>query len=126
MLVCCDGCVRAYHRSCVLPPLRVVPETWFCPVCAPIADLETLQRILAARPRPQVHGLLAITGASRLQHPPRLCNVALQTNVFSCRSWHGIIMHTSCTLPLKLVLGMTCMLHSVLIPVPSARRQKAR
>ncbi|RLN52768.1 hypothetical protein BBJ28_00012012 [Nothophytophthora sp. Chile5] len=33
-LLCCDGCARAYHFSCVQPPITDVPEDdWFCPRC---------------------------------------------------------------------------------------------
>ena len=33
-LLCCDGCIRAYHLECVDPPLEEVPEgEWFCPKC---------------------------------------------------------------------------------------------
>ncbi|KAL4128362.1 hypothetical protein PRIC2_007351 [Phytophthora ramorum] len=35
-LLCCDGCARAYHFSCVQPPITKVPskdEDWFCQYC---------------------------------------------------------------------------------------------
>ncbi|RLN52765.1 hypothetical protein BBJ28_00012011 [Nothophytophthora sp. Chile5] len=33
-LLCCDGCTRAYHLSCVQPPILDVPEgDWFCSHC---------------------------------------------------------------------------------------------
>ncbi|GMF36349.1 unnamed protein product [Phytophthora lilii] len=35
-LLCCDGCARAYHFSCVQPPITKVPskdEDWFCSYC---------------------------------------------------------------------------------------------
>jgi hypothetical protein len=33
-LLCCDGCVNAYHLECVQPPLKEIPEgQWFCPDC---------------------------------------------------------------------------------------------
>jgi len=35
-LLCCDGCARAYHFSCVQPPIMKVPakgEDWFCSYC---------------------------------------------------------------------------------------------
>lgn len=35
-LLCCDGCARAYHFSCVQPPITKLPtddDEWFCPYC---------------------------------------------------------------------------------------------
>eukprot|EP00644_Phytophthora_capsici_P005434 jgi/Phyca11/78969/gw1.1.1359.1 len=33
-LLCCDGCVRAYHLNCVRPALLDIPEgDWFCSHC---------------------------------------------------------------------------------------------
>ncbi|GMF18118.1 unnamed protein product [Phytophthora fragariaefolia] len=35
-LLCCDGCARAYHFSCVQPPITKIPckdEDWFCAHC---------------------------------------------------------------------------------------------
>lgn len=33
-LLCCDGCERAYHFSCVSPPIREVPTgDWYCAHC---------------------------------------------------------------------------------------------
>ncbi|TYZ64468.1 hypothetical protein PybrP1_001728, partial [[Pythium] brassicae (nom. inval.)] len=34
-LLCCDGCERAYHFSCVSPPIKEVPNgDWFCAHCS--------------------------------------------------------------------------------------------
>ena len=34
-ILLCDGCPRAYHTQCLLPPLLAIPEgEWFCPSCA--------------------------------------------------------------------------------------------
>ena len=31
---CCDGCERAYHLSCVTPPIQAVPDgKWHCSHC---------------------------------------------------------------------------------------------
>jgi hypothetical protein len=34
-LICCDGCTRSFHFSCVDPVLRhdAMPVEWFCNVC---------------------------------------------------------------------------------------------
>lgn len=33
-LLCCDGCCRAFHFSCVTPPIKEVPkDDWFCAQC---------------------------------------------------------------------------------------------
>lgn len=34
-LLCCQTCPRAFHLSCVVPPLQEIPlDDWFCSVCA--------------------------------------------------------------------------------------------
>ena len=35
-LLCCDGCDRSFHFTCLDPPMDEdhLPETWFCYVCA--------------------------------------------------------------------------------------------
>lgn len=34
-LLCCDGCTRSYHFTCVDPPQDKVPDgEWFCHFCA--------------------------------------------------------------------------------------------
>eukprot|EP01083_Nonionella_stella_P293457 998005_1 len=39
-LLCCDGCVNAYHLGCLNPPLKEVPQgKWFCPECVPLSTL---------------------------------------------------------------------------------------
>lgn len=36
-LLCCDGCERAYHLSCVNPPMLEIPTgDWFCVHCLTI------------------------------------------------------------------------------------------
>ncbi|CAI5718186.1 unnamed protein product [Peronospora effusa] len=40
-LLCCDGCARAYHFSCVQPPITKEPredDDWFCPYCQKAFD----------------------------------------------------------------------------------------
>jgi hypothetical protein len=33
-LICCDGCINAYHFHCIAPPLKELPVgQWFCPAC---------------------------------------------------------------------------------------------
>ncbi|KAK3380006.1 hypothetical protein B0T24DRAFT_523092 [Lasiosphaeria ovina] len=43
-LVCCDGCTRSFHFSCVDPPLRQdsMPADWFCNVCRTARDSASL------------------------------------------------------------------------------------
>jgi hypothetical protein len=44
-LLCCDGCERAYHFSCVEPPIKDVPQgDWFCEACAAILGTNTEQK----------------------------------------------------------------------------------
>ena len=34
-LLCCDGCVRAFHLQCLTPPLEKIPSgKWFCSRCS--------------------------------------------------------------------------------------------
>ncbi|KAL4608339.1 autoimmune regulator [Arapaima gigas] len=34
-LICCDGCPRAYHLTCLVPPLTSIPSgTWRCQSCS--------------------------------------------------------------------------------------------
>lgn len=39
-LICCDGCTRSFHFSCVDPVLMpdAMPVEWFCNVCRPRRD----------------------------------------------------------------------------------------
>ncbi|KAF1330852.1 hypothetical protein FI667_g4671, partial [Globisporangium splendens] len=38
-LLCCDGCERAYHFSCVTPPINEIPTgDWFCSHCSNILE----------------------------------------------------------------------------------------
>lgn len=34
-LVCCDGCTRSFHLTCVDPPMEEghLPDEWYCHVC---------------------------------------------------------------------------------------------
>uniref|UniRef100_A0A6J0T6Q0 Autoimmune regulator n=1 Tax=Pogona vitticeps TaxID=103695 RepID=A0A6J0T6Q0_9SAUR len=35
-LICCDGCPRAFHLACLVPPLTEIPSgTWRCGSCSP-------------------------------------------------------------------------------------------
>ncbi|XP_077205387.1 autoimmune regulator isoform X4 [Paroedura picta] len=35
-LICCDGCPKAFHLACLLPPLTEIPSgTWRCDSCSP-------------------------------------------------------------------------------------------
>ncbi|KAJ0403556.1 hypothetical protein P43SY_009004 [Pythium insidiosum] len=44
-LLCCDGCERAYHFSCVSPPIKDVPMgDWFCDNCAAVLGTTLLLR----------------------------------------------------------------------------------
>jgi len=52
-LIICDSCVRAFHRSCLDPPLTEIPEgDWHCPQC--VRKTELTSRIPEARPPSQV------------------------------------------------------------------------
>ncbi|KAG6584945.1 putative helicase [Phytophthora cinnamomi] len=73
-LLCCDGCARAYHFSCVQPPITKIPrqdEDWFCAHCqkafgGPKPKLMPSEFGLASAPFPGVARSLseAITDAS--------------------------------------------------------------
>uniref|UniRef100_A0A8C6IYC8 Uncharacterized protein n=1 Tax=Melopsittacus undulatus TaxID=13146 RepID=A0A8C6IYC8_MELUD len=49
-LICCDGCPRAFHLACLVPPLPRVPSgTWQCGSCvATAAESSRLQEVNAA------------------------------------------------------------------------------
>ncbi|NXT49725.1 AIRE regulator, partial [Pluvianellus socialis] len=53
-LICCDGCPRAFHLACLVPPLPRVPSgTWRCGSCvASVAESGRLQEADAAVERP--------------------------------------------------------------------------
>nr|XP_021142161.1 autoimmune regulator [Columba livia] len=53
-LICCDGCPRAFHLTCLVPPLPRVPSgTWRCSSCvASAAEPGRLQEVDAATDRP--------------------------------------------------------------------------
>ena len=45
-LLCCDGCVRSFHFSCMDPPInrRKLPETWYCHACTAQNALQPKRR----------------------------------------------------------------------------------
>ncbi|NXW81736.1 AIRE regulator, partial [Alopecoenas beccarii] len=53
-LICCDGCPRAFHLACLVPPLPRVPSgTWRCSSCvASAAEPGRLQEADAATDQP--------------------------------------------------------------------------
>ncbi|NXX15648.1 AIRE regulator, partial [Podargus strigoides] len=53
-LICCDGCPRAFHLSCLVPPLPRVPSgTWRCSSCVvSVAEPEQLRETDAAAEQP--------------------------------------------------------------------------
>ncbi|XP_065496270.1 autoimmune regulator [Caloenas nicobarica] len=53
-LICCDGCPRAFHLACLVPPLPRVPSgTWRCSSCvASAAEPGRLQEVDVATDRP--------------------------------------------------------------------------
>jgi hypothetical protein len=55
-LLCCDGCDRSFHFSCLDPPLNddasELNEPWFCYICV-------AKRPVAASPEKQQRGLFA-------------------------------------------------------------------
>ncbi|NXU80227.1 AIRE regulator, partial [Oreotrochilus melanogaster] len=58
-LICCDGCPRAFHLACLVPPLPCVPSgTWQCGCCvASTAKLGQLQvGNMAAEQIPEIQG----------------------------------------------------------------------
>ncbi|KAM9378394.1 autoimmune regulator [Phaethornis superciliosus] len=58
-LICCDGCPRAFHLACLVPPLPRVPSgTWQCGCCvASTAKLGQLQEgNVAAEQIPEIQG----------------------------------------------------------------------
>lgn len=56
-LLCCDGCDRSFHLTCVDPPLSQfaseLNEPWFCNICVAKRPMTT------ERPEKPVHGLFA-------------------------------------------------------------------
>ncbi|NWI30243.1 AIRE regulator, partial [Sula dactylatra] len=58
-LICCDGCPRAFHLACLVPPLPRVPSgTWWCGSCVvSTAELGQLREAaVAAEQHPEVPG----------------------------------------------------------------------
>ncbi|NXC78318.1 AIRE regulator, partial [Anhinga anhinga] len=58
-LICCDGCPRAFHLACLVPPLPRVPSgTWRCGSCVvSTAELGQLREgAAAAEQPPEIHG----------------------------------------------------------------------
>ncbi|KAM9279887.1 autoimmune regulator [Morus bassanus] len=58
-LICCDGCPRAFHLACLVPPLPRVPSgTWRCGSCvASTAELGQLREAaVAAEQHPEIPG----------------------------------------------------------------------
>ncbi|KAM6414140.1 autoimmune regulator [Rhynochetos jubatus] len=53
-LICCDGCPRAFHLACLVPPLPRVPSgTWRCDSCVASVDKpDRLREVDAAVERP--------------------------------------------------------------------------
>ncbi|KAF6143662.1 hypothetical protein GIB67_021672, partial [Kingdonia uniflora] len=51
-LLQCDTCTYAYHAKCLLPPLKVVPDSWSCPEC--VSPLNDIDKILDCEMRPTV------------------------------------------------------------------------
>ncbi|TMW56279.1 hypothetical protein Poli38472_008927 [Pythium oligandrum] len=44
-LLCCDGCERAYHFSCVTPPIKDIPMgDWFCDTCSTLLGSTLLMK----------------------------------------------------------------------------------
>ncbi|XP_009957036.1 PREDICTED: autoimmune regulator, partial [Leptosomus discolor] len=58
-LICCDGCPRAFHLACLVPPLPCVPSgTWRCSSCvASVAELgQPREADMAAEQPPEIPG----------------------------------------------------------------------
>ncbi|XP_072200226.1 autoimmune regulator [Excalfactoria chinensis] len=60
-LICCDGCPRAFHLPCLVPPLPRVPSgTWQCSSCVAklsrLQEAETAAEQLPAIPEKEEHG----------------------------------------------------------------------
>ncbi|XP_009885690.1 PREDICTED: autoimmune regulator-like, partial [Charadrius vociferus] len=53
-LICCDGCPRAFHLACLVPPLPRVPSgTWRCGSCvASTAEPDGLREVDVAVEKP--------------------------------------------------------------------------
>uniref|UniRef100_A0A8C2TZF7 Autoimmune regulator n=1 Tax=Coturnix japonica TaxID=93934 RepID=A0A8C2TZF7_COTJA len=59
-LICCDGCPRAFHLPCLVPPLPRVPSgTWQCSSCvakpSQLQEAETAAEQLPAIPEKEEH-----------------------------------------------------------------------
>ncbi|NXN71346.1 AIRE regulator, partial [Himantopus himantopus] len=58
-LICCDGCPRAFHLACLVPPLPRVPSgTWRCGSCvASVAEPDRLREVdIAVEKPPEILG----------------------------------------------------------------------
>ncbi|XP_069720813.1 autoimmune regulator isoform X2 [Phaenicophaeus curvirostris] len=60
-LICCDGCPRAFHLACLVPPLPRVPSgMWRCAACEAEASVRREADVAAERP-PDIQGEAAGT-----------------------------------------------------------------
>ena len=91
-ILLCDGCPRAYHTQCLLPPLLAVPEgDWFCPSCAADAQYDAPSASFPIRqaPRPSAEssadakpgaglmpGLMPGRPSPKTARPPGMTTVA--------------------------------------------------
>lgn len=59
-LLCCDGCVRSFHFSCLNPPLDPADPPdgeWYCPKCTISRPIRSLLNIMNTRIEPQEFAL---------------------------------------------------------------------
>lgn len=62
-LLCCDGCCRAFHFSCVTPPISEVPkDDWFCAQCRALLGAEAPR--ISPSPENRFCGIVSIGGAT--------------------------------------------------------------
>ncbi|XP_008799628.2 CHD3-type chromatin-remodeling factor PICKLE-like [Phoenix dactylifera] len=63
-LIACGTCTYVFHRKCLPPPLKVIPDdSWSCPHCVtPLTDVE---RILDCEMRPTVSEVVASKPGSK-------------------------------------------------------------
>ncbi|NWV86076.1 AIRE regulator, partial [Dasyornis broadbenti] len=139
-LICCDGCPRAFHLACLVPPLPRVPSgTWRCGSCVEsVAEPgRLLEADLAVERPPEILGEVALDtqpSGSEGSVCSRCCAQIPTSRHCAAPSGdpRGLLLCTSCTATLDMSgLGTTAAAGHQLLPAAkvstsSARHEKER
>ncbi|XP_074955584.1 autoimmune regulator-like [Phalacrocorax aristotelis] len=103
-LICCDGCPRAFHLACLVPPLPCVPSgTWRCGSCVgSTAELGQLREAAAVAEQPPEIPGEEVCSTQRGVNDGSMCSRCLTQIPTSqhCpapgRDLRGLLLCTSC------------------------------